>query len=114
MAFGHLQSGDIAVCFHGRLDCTTAADVRERLRAIEALAGNDIVLVADDMDAIDREGVGLLLASLRRLRLDNRDLYVTMPSETVLRALRRMNLHRILIVGGRLPLDWRDPCFQPG
>jgi len=113
MGLNRLLSGDLAVCFHGRLDSTTAAEVRELLHEIEALPGRDVVVVATEMDAIDREGVGVLVASLRRLRLQNRDLYVTMPSATVLRALRRMNLHRVLLVGGRVPMDWLDPCFDP-
>lgn len=111
MSSDRLPGGGTAVCLHGSLDSTTAETVRELLRGIEASDAGDIVVVGGGVESIDRAGVGVLLAMSRRLRLQNRDLFVTMPSATVLRALRLMNLHRVLLTGGRLPMDWCDPCL---
>lgn len=112
LGLGLLSSGDIAVCCHGRIDSTTAAAMRETLREIETSHRGDVVIVADGIESIDREGVGVLVAALRRLRVQNRDLFVTIPSPMVLRALRVMKLHRVLVAGGRLPMGWEDPCVQ--
>lgn len=112
LGLNQLPHGDTALCFHGRLDSTTAEVVRDVLRNLEKQHDGDVVVVGTNIESIDREGVGVLLAALRRMRLQNRDLHVTMPSPTVFRALRRMDLHRVLITGGRLPLDWNDPCLD--
>ena len=112
LALTPLPQGETAICFHGRLDSTTAEVVRDVLRNLENQHQGDVVVVATDIESIDREGIGVLLASLRRLRLQGRDLHVTWPAPTVSRALRYLNLHRVLITGGRLPLHWNDPCLE--
>lgn len=111
LGIDRLPGGEIAVCVHGKLDGTTAEALREVLRELETSHSAHVVVVGSGIESIDREGVGVLVAVLRRLRLQNRDLYVTMPSGTVFRALRAMNLHRVLLTGGRLPMNWSDPCL---
>lgn len=86
------------VLLTGRLDVSTAPDIRPVLHtAIESGTG-DLVLDLSDVLVIDTTGLGLLVGVHRRAGRCGRRLVLRGVSAPVLRLLHRTRLHRVLHV----------------
>lgn len=98
-----LAPADSYVC--GRLDVTTAADLRADLldvleqRVAEPSAnGDDLVVDLSGVDTVDMVGVGLLVGVHRQAQRRGRRLVLTGVPPRVMRLLTATRLRRVLTV----------------
>ncbi len=89
----------------GRLDVTTAADLRadllgvlERHAAAPSGNGDDLVVDLSGVDAVDMVGVGLLVGAHRQAQRRGRRLVLTGVPPRVMRLLTATRLRRVLAV----------------
>ena len=79
----------------GRLDASSATEVREALhRAVDAGAG-DLVVDVSGIDRVDATGLGVLLGAHRRADRAGRRVVLRDASPLLVRILRLARLHRV-------------------
>lgn len=81
----------------GRLNMTTAMDLRQSIVAL--VTGGDLFVVVDlsEVDFIDSSGLGGLVSGLKTAREAGGDLRLASPTEQVRLVLQLTNLERMLI-----------------
>jgi anti-anti-sigma factor len=89
----------------GRLDVTTAADLRADLLAVldrrvaePSANGDDLVVDLSGVDGVDMVGVGLLVGAHRQAQRRGRRLVLTGVPPRVMRLLTATRLRRVLAV----------------
>lgn len=86
------------VRLEGRLDVTTAGEIRMALHdAIDAGDG-DLILDMAGVDVIDATGLGVLVGTHRRAGKHGRRLVLRAVPQRVMRVLAVTRLHRVLAV----------------
>ncbi len=81
----------------GRLNMTSAIDLRETIGAV--VSAGDVYIVVDlsDIEFIDSSGLGGLISGLKTAREAGGDLRIAAPSEQVQLVLQLTNLGRVLV-----------------
>ena len=80
----------------GRLDGSSAADVRAALHEAIDLGSGDLQVDLAAVDLIDAIGLGVLLGADRRAKQIGRRIVLRDPAPSVLRILRVTRLNRVL------------------
>jgi anti-anti-sigma factor len=86
------------VLLSGRLDCRSAAEVRDTLHAVLAAGSGRLVVDLSGIELIDATGLGVLAGAHRRARLTGRDLVLRGAPTRVARLLRQVRLDRVITV----------------
>jgi anti-sigma B factor antagonist len=84
------------VVLSGRLDVSTAADVRAALHDAVDLGNGDLVVDLAAVELVDATGLGVLLGADRRAKQAGRRLVLRDAAPRVRRILRVTRLHRVL------------------
>ncbi|MQA84657.1 MAG: anti-sigma factor antagonist [Streptosporangiales bacterium] len=82
----------------GRLDASTAAEVRPRLHGALERGSGDLILDLSELEVIDVTGLGLLVGLHRRAMRTDRRLVLRDVPPRVMRVLAVTRLHRVLSV----------------
>lgn len=91
------------VVLSGRLDVSSAADVRAALQEAIDLGSGDLMVDLAQVELVDAIGLGVLLGADRRAKAQGRRLVVRSASPRVRHILRVTRLHRVLRIDGSLP-----------
>ncbi len=81
----------------GRLNMTSAIDLRETIGAVVSAGDVHIVVDLSDIEFIDSSGLGGLISGLKTAREAGGDLRISAPSEQVQLVLQLTNLGRVLV-----------------
>jgi len=81
-----------------RLDGSSVADVRDKLRAVIERATGDVVLDLEAVEWVDATGLAVLVSAHRRLRAQQRHLVLRGCRPAVRRALAVTRLNRVLVL----------------
>lgn len=83
----------------GELDFSTAPRLREQI--LELLKGGTTSLVIDlsQLDFVDSSGLGVLVATLKRMRERDGSLMIRSPSANTSKVLQVSGLDKLLLVG---------------
>jgi anti-anti-sigma factor len=84
------------VVLSGRLDVSSASDVRAALHEAIDLGAGDLVVDLAGVDWVDATGLGVLLGADRLAKLAGRRIVLRDAAPRVLRILRVTRLHRVL------------------
>ncbi|MEU1013562.1 2-oxo-4-hydroxy-4-carboxy-5-ureidoimidazoline decarboxylase [Streptomyces sp. NPDC005890] len=82
----------------GRLDVTSAADIRRVLHEAVDTSADDVVLDLTGLDSWDATGLGVIMGVHRRAGRRNRRLVLRGVPSMMMRLLTATRLHRILII----------------
>lgn len=86
------------VYLEGRLDVTTAAQVRPILHSAVCEGGGDLVIDLSEVELLDATGLGVLVGAHRRAARVGRRLVLRDVPPRVMRLLAITRLHRVLPV----------------
>jgi anti-sigma B factor antagonist len=103
----------------GEVDVYTASDLRER---VIQLAGHAVHILADlrPVTYLDSTGLGVLVGSLRRLRVRDGSLTLVSDTDRILRLFRVTGLDRVFVLRPSLQQavtadpDWRAAVTASG
>jgi anti-anti-sigma factor len=79
----------------GRLDASSATEMREALHAAIDSGDGDLVVDVSGVDLVDAIGLGVLLGAHRRAALGGRRVVLRDASPRLVRVLRLARLHRV-------------------
>jgi anti-sigma B factor antagonist len=82
----------------GRIDGTSASEIRERLHTAIAHDDGDVVLDVTDVEWLDVTGLGVLVDAHRRLRSQGRRLVLRGCAPRLRRALAVTRLSRVMAI----------------
>ncbi len=88
------------VTLRGRIDRTSAADVRLALRRIVADGGSALHVDLAEADIGDSTGIGVLVEALRHARRVRRPMRVVAADDRTHRLMRRARLGHLLATSG--------------
>ncbi|WP_099189765.1 STAS domain-containing protein [Tepidibacter mesophilus] len=85
---------------HGEIDIYTANELKESL--IESISSRpkDIILDASNLEYIDSTGLGVLIGILKRLKIDEKDIYINNAKQNVKKLFNITGLDKIFKVEG--------------
>ena len=92
----HLTPPHLHLKLQGRLEATSAVQLREKLHEAEQQHINWISLNVADIDHMDAAGLAVITSSLRSLRRQGGDLWLISPSNAVTEMLRYTMLEDII------------------
>lgn len=90
------DGGLTVVCIDGRLDASTATDVRERLHAAVGLGSGTLVIDLSDVQLVDATGLGVLAGTQRLAARSGRSMVLRGTPPRVARLLRIIGFDRVL------------------
>jgi anti-anti-sigma factor len=88
------------VALHGRLSCTTVAEVRAALSDTIEAGVDDIVIDMAGVELMDATGLGVLVGCHRRAERVGRRLVLHNVPHRIERLLHATRLHRVLCLDG--------------
>jgi anti-sigma B factor antagonist len=88
------------VCLSGEIDVSTANEVKENLINLISKQSADIKLDMTNLDYIDSTGLGALIGVLKRLKENDRDIYITNTKKNVRKIFNITGLDKIFKVEG--------------
>lgn len=88
------------VYLSGEIDVSTANEVKENLINLISKQSADIKLDMTNLDYIDSTGLGVLIGVLKRLKENDRDIYITNTKKNVRKIFNITGLDKIFKVEG--------------
>jgi anti-sigma B factor antagonist len=88
------------VYLSGEIDVSTANEVKENLINLISKQSADIKLDMTNLDYIDSTGLGALIGVLKRLKENDRDIYITNTKKNVRKIFNITGLDKIFKVEG--------------
>ncbi|CAH2215326.1 STAS domain-containing protein [Tepidibacter aestuarii] len=85
---------------HGEIDIYTANELKDSLIESVSLKPKDVVLNASNLEYIDSTGLGVLIGILKRLKTDEKDIYITNAKQNVKKIFNITGLDKIFKVEG--------------
>jgi anti-sigma B factor antagonist len=93
----HMPGGVAIVSPQGRLNMTSAIDLRDTINILIAGGENYLVVDLSGVEFIDSSGLGGLVSGLKRAREAGGDLRLVSPSEQARLVLELTNLDKVLM-----------------
>jgi anti-anti-sigma factor len=90
------DGGLTVICIDGRLDASTATEVRERLHAAAGLGSGTLVVDLSDVQLVDATGLGVLAGTQRLAARSGRTMVLRGTPPRVARLLRIIGFDRVL------------------
>ncbi|MDQ4097130.1 MAG: STAS domain-containing protein [Actinomycetota bacterium] len=98
MAAIQAEGGDKVVTVRGEVDAYSAPQLRACLEEVAGSGQRRIVVDVSAMRFIDSSGVGVLVASIKRLRPDGRTLVLRRPTRQMTKILEITGLRDLVAV----------------
>lgn len=92
----------------GELDVASSGRVREQVALLLSEGRTDLVVDLTDVTFLDSTGLGLMVGTLKRVRLAGGRLVLVVPSESVLKVFRVTGLDQVLTLHDSLEDALRD------
>lgn len=93
----HRRDGIAVISPRGRLNMTTAIDLRDAVNTLIAAGELFVVVDLSEVDFIDSSGLGGLVSGLKRAREAGGDLRIVGPNDQARLVLQLTNLDKVLI-----------------
>ncbi len=84
----------------GELDVSTADEFKEYLHRLIDEEIINIKFCLEGLDYIDSTGLGVMIGILKRIKVENKDIYITSPKENVKKIFSITGLDKIFKVEG--------------
>ncbi|SHK03806.1 STAS domain-containing protein [Tepidibacter formicigenes] len=84
----------------GEIDIYTANKLKENLIEVVTTNPQDIILNASNLEYIDSTGLGVLIGTLKRLKQQEKDIYITNAKANVKKLFNITGLDKIFKVEG--------------
>lgn len=88
------------VFVNGELDVSTADEFKEYLHKLIDEEIINIKFYLDGLDYIDSTGLGVMIGILKRIKVENKDIYITSPKDNVKKIFSITGLDKIFKVEG--------------
>ena len=96
----HLDSNFWNINMNGELDVAGADKVKEHLNELIEKKPIDIKIDCTDLEYIDSTGLGVLIGVLKRLKVNEKDIYILNPRKNVKKIFDITGLDKIFKVEG--------------
>ncbi len=84
----------------GELDVSTADELKRNLHKLVDEKNIDIRLNLEKLDYIDSTGLGIMIGILKRLKIENREVYIEKPKNNVRKIFNITGLDKIFKMEG--------------
>ena len=88
------------VSLEGELDVSTADELKKYLHKIVDEKNIDIRLNLENLDYIDSTGLGVMIGILKRLKIENKEVYIENPKSNVRKIFNITGLDKIFKLEG--------------
>lgn len=88
------------VYLKGEIDISTADELKRSLHKLVDEKNIDIRLNLEDLDYIDSTGLGVIIGILKRLRIENKEVYIEKPKNNVRKIFNITGLDKIFKLEG--------------
>lgn len=88
------------VSLEGELDVSTADELKKYLHKLVDEKNIDIRLNLQDLDYIDSTGLGVMIGILKRLKIENKEVYIEKPKNNVRKIFNITGLDKIFKLEG--------------
>lgn len=85
---------------HGEIDIYTANELKDSLIESISSKSKDVILNASNLEYIDSTGLGVLIGILKRLKNDEKDIYIINAKQNVRKIFNITGLDKIFKVEG--------------
>ena len=89
-----------AVSLAGELDVSTADELKKCLHKLVDEKNIDIKLNLEDLDYIDSTGLGVMIGILKRLKIEDKEVYIEKPKNNVRKIFNITGLDKIFKMEG--------------
>lgn len=89
-----------AVSLAGELDVSTAEELKKCLHKLVDEKNIDIKLNLEDLDYIDSTGLGVMIGILKRLKIEDKEVYIEKPKNNVRKIFNITGLDKIFKMEG--------------
>jgi anti-sigma B factor antagonist len=96
----HLDNNFWNINMNGELDVAGADKVKEHLNGLVEKKPVDIKIDCTDLEYIDSTGLGVLIGVLKRLKVNEKDIYILNPRKNVKKIFDITGLDKIFKVEG--------------
>ena len=94
------ENGFWDVSLQGELDVSTADKLKEHLHNLEDEKILDMKINLENLDYIDSTGLGAMIGVLKKLKTDNKEIYIINPKSNVKKIFTITGLDKIFKVEG--------------
>ena len=94
------ENGFWDVSLQGELDVSTADKLKEHLHNLADEKILDMMLNLENLDYIDSTGLGAMIGVLKKLKTDNKEIYIINPKSNVKKIFTITGLDKIFKVEG--------------
>lgn len=88
------------VSLAGELDVSTADELKKYLHKLVDEKNIDIKLNLEDLDYIDSTGLGVMIGILKRLKIEDKEVYIEKPKNNVRKIFNITGLDKIFKMEG--------------
>ena len=94
------ENGFWDVSLQGELDVSTADKLKEHLHNLADEKISDMKINLENLDYIDSTGLGAMIGVLKKLKTDNKEIYIINPKSNVKKIFTITGLDKIFKVEG--------------
>ena len=94
------ENGFWDVSLQGELDVSTADKLKEHLHNLADEKILDMNIILENLDYIDSTGLGAMIGVLKKLKTDNKEIYIINPKSNVKKIFTITGLDKIFKVEG--------------
>ena len=88
------------VSLAGELDVSTADELKKSLHKLVDEKNIDMKLNLENLDYIDSTGLGVMIGILKRLKIENKEVYIEKPKNNVRRKFNITGLDKVFKMEG--------------
>ena len=88
------------VTLAGELDVSTADELKKSLHKLVDEKNIDMKLNLENLDYIDSTGLGVMIGILKRLKIENKEVYIEKPKNNVRRIFNITGLDKVFKMEG--------------
>ena len=88
------------VSLAGELDVSTADELKKSLHKLVDEKNIDMKLNLENLDYIDSTGLGVMIGILKRLKIENKEVYIEKPKNTVRKIFNITGLDKVFKMEG--------------
>lgn len=92
------ENGRLKLTLKGEVDISTAQDFKTRLYEAVGEGDKDIELFCDELSYIDSTGLGILVGALKRVKKNDKNVYIYQLKENIKKLFRITGLDKVFIL----------------
>ena len=95
---GRYEESKKVISLNGEIDIYSAPDFKDNLYSAIGTCNEDVVLDCSELSYIDSMGLGILVAALKRIKLNECNVYIKNPRANVRKLLKITGLDKVFIM----------------